>query len=332
MMPMVPRRRDLVLNALRGQPAPWGGGDASPEDQVMGGFGQDTMIGAGEDDPFAGLDLDPETLAVVKALAGDTPAPNAAPVAAPAAAPPAPEAPAFKPAEMPVAEAPDAAPPAKPLRVPDAYSDKTIQERTADRVLQGAIYNDVPPEELTELERRLNTELLSTDATRKNNLYADAMAFANEILDNVDTEGQDWFAENFTGDSPLLFKLPGGIGNKLVGSKRQAYEMAKRMWITAKLRPETGATINYTAEEPPTRRSYFPEYGDDAATVDMKRRARQAVLDSTVAQAGPLYKPQNLRDYLPEEYWEDTPVGGEAPDDAFKDVSDEDLLKMFMSR
>ena len=61
------------------------------------------------------------------------------------------------------------------------YAGNTIQERTANRIIAK------PVDQMTDLVRRINNELLTTDMTHRNALFVDQMRFANAILDDVDT-------------------------------------------------------------------------------------------------------------------------------------------------
>lgn len=167
------------------------------------------------------------------------------------------------------------------------------------------------------LELKIANELLTTDQTRRNALFANEVIFANAILDDVDREGANWFAESFTGNSPYVVKLPGNLGNLMVSSKRQAYDMAKRLFIEGVLRPKTGAVINYSAEEPTYKDTFFPTPFDDEETIKLKRAARAVEQEGVVNQAGPLYKAPDLSQFLPPEYLGSQPVGEGASEDGW---------------
>lgn len=83
-----------------------------------------------------------------------------------------------------------------------------------------------------------------------------------------------------------------GIGNlsKNYGvapdDQQQSYDQAKRNFVSAVLRKESGAAIS-ESEFANEDKKYFPQAGDSAATIEQKARARDLAIEGLKAQAGP---------------------------------------------
>lgn len=76
------------------------------------------------------------------------------------------------------------------------------------------------------------------------------------------------------------------IGNFLISEDRQQLEQAKKNWMTANLRKESGAAIS-TGEFTTADKQYFPQPGDDPQTIENKKMARQAAELGMKVAAGP---------------------------------------------
>ena len=74
------------------------------------------------------------------------------------------------------------------------------------------------------------------------------------------------------------------------------YEQAKRNFINAKLRDESGATIS-PSEFENADLQYFPQRGDSEEVVAQKRRGRQVVIEGMKTSAGGAY--DELQSNLP---------------------------------
>lgn len=112
--------------------------------------------------------------------------------------------------------------------------------------------------------------------------FADRMTASNTILDQVDVLGADLW-QNLASDVPF-------IGNALVSSDRQRYEQAKRDFINAQLRKESGAAIS-PSELENANRQYFPQSWDEAPVIEQKRQARNNAVKAMKAAAGVTYTP-----------------------------------------
>jgi hypothetical protein len=78
----------------------------------------------------------------------------------------------------------------------------------------------------------------------------------------------------------------GALANGLNSDQQQSYDQAKRNFVSAVLRKESGAAISqdeFTNED----KKYFPQPNDSAATIEQKARARDLAIEGLKAQAGP---------------------------------------------
>lgn len=108
------------------------------------------------------------------------------------------------------------------------------------------------------------------------------------------------------GDSPSIAavgaretfsNLPLGTGsvvaagiNAMSSPETQQYGQAKKNWITANLRKESGAVIG--ADEMKTEDDkYFPQVGDSPQVIAQKARSRQTVVEGLRREAGPFAAP-----------------------------------------
>ncbi|KUZ35281.1 hypothetical protein [Burkholderia territorii] len=85
---------------------------------------------------------------------------------------------------------------------------------------------------------------------------------------------------------PVIGGAMAGATNWLNSDQQQSYEQAKRNFVSAILRKESGAAIadsEFANEE----KKYFPQTGDSPATIEQKARARDLAIEALKAQAGP---------------------------------------------
>lgn len=115
-------------------------------------------------------------------------------------------------------------------------------------------------------------------------LYADRMREAEAVISANEKAGM-----NLGGKA--LEALPGGVGNFLQSDQYQLFEQARRNFINAVLRRESGAVIADT-EFANAEKQYFPRPGDSEAVLKQKAANRRSAIDGISRAAGPSYKPE----------------------------------------
>jgi len=83
--------------------------------------------------------------------------------------------------------------------------------------------------------------------------------------------------------------LTTGVANVFETSGRQQYRQAQENWVTANLRPESGAVIGVEEMEKEITK-YFPQASDSPQTIAQKQRARRDTELAMTVRAGPAYK------------------------------------------
>ena len=83
--------------------------------------------------------------------------------------------------------------------------------------------------------------------------------------------------------------LTTGIANISEDVGRQQYRQAQENWVTANLRPESGAVIGMEEMEKEITK-YFPQTNDAPKTIEQKARARRDTELAMTVRAGPAYK------------------------------------------
>lgn len=104
------------------------------------------------------------------------------------------------------------------------------------------------------------------------NLYGDRLNESNVVLDTL--------GDKFTGKGAIGGILP----NFLQSGDRQAYEQAKKNFVTAVLRRESGAAISPT-EFTTAESQYFPQPGDKPAVLTQKESLRNTVINNFYKEA-----------------------------------------------
>ncbi len=89
-----------------------------------------------------------------------------------------------------------------------------------------------------------------------------------------------------------LSKIP-VAGNYLVSVDRQKYEQAKRDFINAQLRRESGAAIS-ASEFENADKQYFPVPGDSEEVKRQKAANRRAAVEAMGREGGPAYRPKSI--------------------------------------
>jgi len=83
--------------------------------------------------------------------------------------------------------------------------------------------------------------------------------------------------------------LTTGIANVSETAGRQQYRQAQENWVTANLRPESGAVIGVEEMEKEITK-YFPQTNDKPETIAQKAQARRDTELAMIVRAGPAYK------------------------------------------
>ncbi|SCB52724.1 hypothetical protein GA0061099_10395 [Bradyrhizobium yuanmingense] len=114
--------------------------------------------------------------------------------------------------------------------------------------------------------------------------FGNRMENAEKSFSKVSTEGLglSGAAQGAAGSIPVA-------GNFLKTENFQKMEQAKREWVTALLRKESGAAIGrdeYTQYD----RQFFPQPGDGPGVVAQKAEARRVAMEAMKKTAGPGYK------------------------------------------
>ena len=118
-------------------------------------------------------------------------------------------------------------------------------------------------------------------------LYADRMTDSGAVLDALDSEGTAFWAN-------VKNAVPGG--NFFQSSEYQQYDQARRDFINATLRRESGAVIS-DDEFDNANKQYFPQPGDKPQVIAQKRRNRKTAIEGISRAAGPSYEPKSPADY-----------------------------------
>jgi hypothetical protein len=113
--------------------------------------------------------------------------------------------------------------------------------------------------------------------------FADRMAASEQILSDPKIE-----AALTSVEEDLKRQAPFGMDNFLVSKEYQMADQAKRDFINAILRRESGAVISPT-EFANAEKQYFPRPGDSPEVILQKKRNRQIALEGVKRAAGPNY-------------------------------------------
>lgn len=123
--------------------------------------------------------------------------------------------------------------------------------------------------------------------------YADRMTDAQGQLGQFESQGLNGWNQFLTQNR----FIPGVVGNSIVGATNpdyQQFDQARRNFINAQLRRESGAVIS-PEEFDNANKQYFPQPGDSQEVIAQKRQNRERALSSMVRDAGPTYRaPQSV--------------------------------------
>lgn len=136
----------------------------------------------------------------------------------------------------------------------------------------------------TKLERAYKLNDKNTDPPNeyqgKSSLFADRMSSAEPILDK--------YKDANTMKEKVLSNVP-YVGNYLVNNDFQQLDQAKRNFINATLRQESGAAIN-ESEFDNAEKQYFPQPGDKPDVIAQKAQNRSIAIHQMMSAAGPSFK------------------------------------------
>lgn len=121
------------------------------------------------------------------------------------------------------------------------------------------------------------------EAQSKDGLYANRMLASERELRKVEGAGQSW-GERVAG------AVSDKIGYNIRGPEFQKFDQARRDFINATLRRESGAVIS-DAEFDNANKQYFPVPGDTQDVLKQKRANRRNAIEGIGAGAGKGYKP-----------------------------------------
>lgn len=110
-------------------------------------------------------------------------------------------------------------------------------------------------------------------------LYGQRMKDANVILNTFEGQGTDIFQN-------VLNNVPWGLGRMAQTSEFKSFDDARRDFVNAVLRRESGAAIA-PSEFESAARQYFPVVGDGPQQIEEKRRRRETATQLLIASAGP---------------------------------------------
>jgi len=118
-----------------------------------------------------------------------------------------------------------------------------------------------------------------SDAQSKAKGFHDRMLSAEKILEAVEGEGASFWGR-------LVENFPGG--NYAQSSEYQQFEQARRNFVNAVLRRESGAVIN-PSEFENADKQYFPVPGDSSQVIAQKRQNRTDAVEGMLRSATPGY-------------------------------------------
>ena len=110
-------------------------------------------------------------------------------------------------------------------------------------------------------------------------LYGQRMKDANAILNMYENQGTDIFQN-------VLNQVPWGLGRMAQTDEFKSFDDARRDFVNAVLRRESGAAIA-PSEFESAARQYFPVLGDSPQQIEEKRRRRETATQLLIASAGP---------------------------------------------
>lgn len=127
-----------------------------------------------------------------------------------------------------------------------------------------------------------------TENEGKASLFADRLATAHKTVSKLEKINRE---PGGTVGATVEKTLPEGVSNILVSGQRGQLMNAKRAFINALLRRESGAAIA-ASEFTSYDKEYFPQLGDTDEQINDKRKHRAEVIRGLAREAGRNYSPQ----------------------------------------
>jgi hypothetical protein len=128
-----------------------------------------------------------------------------------------------------------------------------------------------------------------TEAQTKDNLFASRADAADKIINALGSKPSIVGAamQNNIAGFPVIGGATAAGQNYFLSPETRQYNQAKRSFINAVLRKESGAVIGKDEFESADRQ-YFPQPNDDAATIQQKSADRRRQIEGIALGAGPL--------------------------------------------
>jgi hypothetical protein len=127
-----------------------------------------------------------------------------------------------------------------------------------------------------------------------NNEQGKAAGFSDRMLGSEQTlRGLEGINSGFAGG--VAGTVSGWTPNAMKSADRQRFEQAKRDFVNAQLRRESGAAISQK-EFDNADAQYFPQPGDSADVIAQKRTNRQRAVEAMAREGGPSYRPHSVFD------------------------------------
>jgi len=114
--------------------------------------------------------------------------------------------------------------------------------------------------------------------------FADRMNNSGSLIDEFGAAAPSAWDQFIRGND----YIPDMIENLAVSGDFQKLDQARRDFINAQLRRESGAVIS-PEEFDNANKQYFPQFGDGEEVIGQKRRNRQTVIQGMTRSAGPTY-------------------------------------------
>lgn len=131
------------------------------------------------------------------------------------------------------------------------------------------------------------TEPKVTIDEKKAMTFADRLSTSGAIINKLGKVGTDK-------SEVMKSQVPFGVGNMLVSEDFQKLDQARRDFINAQLRRESGAVIS-TEEFDNANKQYFPQPGDSDDVIKQKEANRKIAIDGMARDSGPTYKPPEIQ-------------------------------------